>query len=584
MGRSTGQNVDSREIDDVAALAALQQALQVIATAAPVSTKFDILLAELHAAIGYDTATIMRLHGEEMRVLACYGTTPTDLFVGQRLCGAKDLLYRSIFGRSLPLVVDDAHDGGDDAQKVRQLFPAARSWLGMPLRFHDKTVGVFHLDSQYHDHFTPTRMHLILGFAHIFACALGGAGLRESMQQMTARELRRQEVARAFREMLAVLNSTHTLDDMLHYVAEQACAILQAGAAAVYRLYPDEDMLRIQAAHGLKASYLDGMYVPLGQGALGKAVVTRAPVEIADNWARVHHSPVIRDDEDPDGSAADAQHQPDQMAILLELAQSFHAILAIPLLLRNEVYGGLVLYYPLARHFTDEEKQLALAFADQAALVIENARLFAEVQDRAALAERQRLARDLHDAVTQSLFSASIIADVLPRLWAGNPEVGSHYLDDLRLLTRGALAEMRSLLNELRPGALTETDFKDLLRQLTEAFAGRKRVPVDLAVEGSVRLPPDVQIAFYRIAQEALNNIAKHAEATTVTVRFTCASDGVTLLVRDDGKGFDQERVAADHFGVRIMHERAQAVGASFEICSAPGQGTRVVTHWNEAR
>ena len=134
-----------------------------------------------------------------------------------------------------------------------------------------------------------------------------------------------------------------------------------------------------------------------------------------------------------------------------------------------------------------------------------------QLKEKTAEEERIRLARDLHDAVSQTLFSTSLIAEVLPRLWERNKEEGLKKLEEVRQLTRGALAEMRTLLFELRPAALADAELSDLLRQLAESVIGRARVPVTLEVEGTCAIPPDVKIAFYRIAQEALNNIAKHS-------------------------------------------------------------------------
>ncbi len=149
---------------------------------------------------------------------------------------------------------------------------------------------------------------------------------------------------------------------------------------------------------------------------------------------------------------------------------------------------------------------------------MENARLYEQAQALAALEERQRLARDLHDAVSQTLFSASLIAEVLPRLWERNPAEGQRSLAELHQLTRGALAEMRTLLLELRPAALLEVGLADLLRQLAEAVTGRSRVPIDLSLDKPYPLPPDVQVNLYRIAQEALSNVAKHSGASRATV------------------------------------------------------------------
>jgi signal transduction histidine kinase len=217
--------------------------------------------------------------------------------------------------------------------------------------------------------------------------------------------------------------------------------------------------------------------------------------------------------------------------------------------------------------------------------IAERERVEGELTEKAAEAavaeERNRLARDLHDAVTQTLFSTSLIAEVLPRLWSRNPEEGERRLNELRELSRGALAEMRTLLLELRPAGIAEAPIADLLQHLVESTRGRSRLPVHLEIEGEGVLPPQVKVTFYRIAQEALNNVSKHANADQVLVNLAFNEDIVALRVEDDGLGFDVDDVTADHFGLGIMRERAQSIGAEFRVLSEPGEGTKVVLTWH---
>ncbi|MDI3339665.1 MAG: histidine kinase [Sphaerobacter sp.] len=253
----------------------------------------------------------------------------------------------------------------------------------------------------------------------------------------------------------------------------------------------------------------------------------------------------------------------------------------VPLQFRGRTLGLLVITYGEPNHFTDHHVRLLAAVAAQATVAIENARLVAAAREAAVLDERQRIARDLHDAVTQTLFSASLVGDVLPVLWARNPQRGAEALEDLRVLTRGALAEMRTLLFELRPTALSETPLAELLRHLADAVTGRSRLPVTVTAQDVPPLPTDVQIAFYRIAQEALNNVVKYAQAGQVDVRLRRTPDGtVSLRVHDDGRGFNPDDIPAGHFGMQTMRERATGIGAALTITSAPGRGTDVLVVW----
>ncbi len=202
---------------------------------------------------------------------------------------------------------------------------------------------------------------------------------------------------------------------------------------------------------------------------------------------------------------------------------------------------------------------------------------------QAAADERNRLARDLHDAVSQTLFSASIIADVLPRLWDRNQPEARKRLEEIRQLTRGALAEMRTLLLELRPAALVEAEIGHLLNQLAESINGRARIPVSVAIEGECKAPTDVKVALYRIAQESLNNVAKHSKAKAAAVRLACTPEEITLEISDDGQGFDLSAIHTESLGVGIIHERAREIGASLNIESSAGNGTKVSVVWKNS-
>ena len=208
--------------------------------------------------------------------------------------------------------------------------------------------------------------------------------------------------------------------------------------------------------------------------------------------------------------------------------------------------------------------------------------LAAKAVEDAITAERTRLARDLHDAVTQTLFSASLIAEVLPDLWEMDEAEARKSNEELRQLTRGALAEMRTLLLELRPAALTQARFPDLIKQLSEAVIGRARLPVRIEKTGEYEMPPEVKVAYYRIAQESLNNIVKYARATQVEIRLNLECCNVHMEIKDDGIGFDPSSIRPTSLGMHIMRERADAIRAHLKISSTPGEGTLVCLDWNE--
>lgn len=377
----------------------------------------------------------------------------------------------------------------------------------------------------------------------------------------------RRQIAEGLGDVLAVLNSDQSLDQVLNYIARQAGELLGTRAAGIYSLEKETGRLSIRATRGLVAAYVAGAKVPIGHGALEQAMDSRRPVAVPDVAASLarEEALVVRDGE------IRAAHA---------WTKIYRALLAVPIVIEGQVYGGMLLYYGEPRAFPQDEIELAVAFADQVALAIGNAQLKEQAKLSARFAERDRLARELHDAVTQTLFSAGLIAEAIPRVWEHSPEDGRRGLEELRCLVRGAAAEMRTLLVELRPAALVEKPLSELLRHLSEATAGRIRIPIDFRAEGSDRLPSDVQVALYRIVQETLNNVAKHAGASHVWVDLRSQPQQAYLFIRDDGCGFDPHQVLPDRLGLGIMRERAKSINAWLEINSLPGQGTQVSVAW----
>jgi signal transduction histidine kinase len=267
------------------------------------------------------------------------------------------------------------------------------------------------------------------------------------------------------------------------------------------------------------------------------------------------------------------------------LREGFRSILNTQVRAADELFGSFTVGRRSPHRFSQQEQRLLSALGQRAGLAIRNARLFEQSQQAAALQERQRLARELHDAVTQTLFSTALIAEVIPELWDVDPNEGRQRLAELRRLTRGALAEMRTLLVELRPGALNELPLGDLLRQLAQATAGRSRLDVSARVTGIPRpLPATVHVALYRVAQEALNNVVKHARASEAAFSLEYLDSVVRLSISDAGCGFDADPLAIPpgHFGLGIMRERAASIGATLQVNSRPGDGTVIEVLWHE--
>lgn len=249
-------------------------------------------------------------------------------------------------------------------------------------------------------------------------------------------------------------------------------------------------------------------------------------------------------------------------------------------------------FLEIERRFSADEINLIEKICFDITQVREKAILMDQSEALIAAEERNRLAQDLHDSVTQVLFAASLVAETLPQIWRRDPNLALHSLDDLHRLTRGALAEMRTMLVELRPAAIFKTPLHDLLAQLTEAVIGRTRLTFQLFLEPIPPLPEDVHICFYRIAQESLNNVVKHAQASLVKVNLSATPlasgpnedrlSEVKLVVQDDGRGFKIQEEKTHHLGIAIMRERAADIHADFILESQPGRGTTVILTWHK--
>ena len=221
---------------------------------------------------------------------------------------------------------------------------------------------------------------------------------------------------------------------------------------------------------------------------------------------------------------------------------------------------------------------LGLALERTSSRATENARLIAAAQDQAVLEERQRLARDLHDSVTQSLYGITLYAEAAAHMLAArdNATVADH-LRELKDTAQEALREMRLLIFELRPPVLEQEGLVAALNARLEAVEGRSNLQTKFVVAGERDLSPPMEHALYRIAQESLNNVLKHAHAHHVTVSLRLERSRVILEIADDGAGFDPATAGdGGGMGLRGIAERVAQLGGQVAVLSAPGAGTRV--------
>ncbi|HEV8580789.1 MAG TPA: GAF domain-containing sensor histidine kinase [Thermoanaerobaculia bacterium] len=372
------------------------------------------------------------------------------------------------------------------------------------------------------------------------------------------------------RQVIEEISSELELRPLLTHIVRHACELLEAHDGSIGLYDEQRDVIRTEAVYRMPEGEL-GSEMPPGVGLAGQILLHRRPL-IFDRYGDVPgHT-------------------------LKSLADN--AVVAVPIFWRGELIGFFGLGARPPHRFTSQDAETLSLFGRHAAIAIENARLFERAQRAAALEERQRLARDLHDSVTQMLTSLNMIAQSLATAWRRDPAEGERRTERLAQLARSALAEMRALLKELRlPASVNKVETSDVLIagivQLRSFGLGAalqwlaRDVPSDapdvrLDLGGYEAQAAEIEEVLFRVAQEALANALRHAGARQV--RIAAAVDGAVtrLQVRDDGAGFDPGRLRAPDqgdgrgLGLQTMRERVEALGGNLSIDTEPGRGTLV--------
>jgi len=303
----------------------------------------------------------------------------------------------------------------------------------------------------------------------------------------------------------------------------------------------------------------------------------RFPLEDMEEFrtAMLRREPLIIDDAQGETPLAQGYRQVGEA--YPDTAFSYvRAWLGIPLMVQERLIGVLSIDHRRPNVYTHRHAALALAIANQAAIAIENARLYEQARRLAVLEERQRLARGLHDSVSQALYSIGLGARTARELLDRDPAQAVEPVEYVLSLAEAGLAEMRALIFELRPDSLEKEGLVAALTRQAAALRARHGLEVQAEFCDEPTLPFEVKEALYRIAQEALNNTVKHAQAAKVGIRLDDCEGQITLEVRDDGVGFDPGVEHPGHLGLHSMRERAARLGAALEIQSGPGRGTLV--------
>lgn len=386
-------------------------------------------------------------------------------------------------------------------------------------------------------------------------------------ERVKARQLLEQRVSERTRELTTLLEvaasvaSTVELQPLIGVILEQFHNVVDYTGAAIFLVESDEALRLLDYRGPLTRSELSWHW-PLDVAWHSREVIER-------------REPVIIPDVSADTPLARA-FRAKALDDLGDVPGDIASWMGVPLMLRDRVVGVLAVDHREHDAYSPRHAEIALAFASQAAVAIENAQLFEATQQKAALEERQRLARELHDSVSQALFGIGLGARTARSVIESDPERAIPPLDYVLSLAEAGLAEMRALIFELRPEALKEEGIVAALQKQVAALRARYGIEVEATLDavGEIRL--ETEEALYRIAQEALHNTVKHARATWVNLTLTRDAGGIHVLIVDNGRGFDTSGNFPGHLGLHTMRERAERLGGTYTLTSAPGKGTRI--------
>jgi PAS domain S-box-containing protein len=393
------------------------------------------------------------------------------------------------------------------------------------------------------------------------------AVLRDITEEVEAYQFLEQRVEERTQELAALLDvsaniaSTLELQPLLELILEQLQQVVNYDGASVLIL--DGDELYNVAHRG-----------PIPQEALARMHLSRA--QAGELWEAMQgREPLIIGDVRSNTWLAQAFRQ--AMGDHLEREMSYVCTwLGVPLMVQERLTGWLSLHHSEPNAYAHHHAALAQTIGNQAAIAIENARLYGQARRLAVLEERQRLARELHDSVSQVLYGIGLGARTARAMLDRNPSQAAEPMEYVLSLADAGLAEMRALIFELRPDSLEREGLVAALTRQAAAMRARHRVEVRTELCPEPALPFEAKEALYRITQEALNNVAKHARASRVEIRLKDEDGAIVLEVHDDGVGFDPLAEYPGHMGLRSMRERAVNLGGTLGIESVPGHGTRI--------
>ncbi|MDQ3930438.1 MAG: GAF domain-containing protein, partial [Chloroflexota bacterium] len=433
----------------------------------------------------------------------------------------------------------------------------AHSVLAAPMVSRGHTIGVVTAVNKRQGDFTQDDLRLMSVLANQAAVAVERARLYSRTQQQLM-------TLTTINELSLSVTLSRSLEETLVNGMEHIGKLMGASSALVFLYDQKTNTLNYTAHYNMSPEHLrlvveSQRQVPVGlrpdhKVAFQEAFVTQKPCFIEDTHEPNYHSTWW----------AVASKELGDEELAQKVADQVGALIALPLSVRDRHLGTMTVYFAEPRRFAQQELQLFSSFAKILALAVYNTQLLAQSNKLATVEERARLARELHDSVTQSLFSLNLTLRAARRVLTSDGEQALSLMDNVQELAQGSLAEMRALIFELRPQALQNEGLASALQKHADAVKARNGLVVHLDLSGDRRLPIEHEEALYQIAREALHNVVKHAQATEAWVCLDTSTDHVTLSIRDNGRGFKTSKLVVDggsHIGTSTMRERAQAIG-----------------------
>ncbi|GAC1319120.1 MAG: hypothetical protein NVS2B16_24420 [Chloroflexota bacterium] len=394
------------------------------------------------------------------------------------------------------------------------------------------------------------------------------AAVRDVTERVRIHDMLEQRVEERTRELSTLLDVSHhvastlQLQPLLDLIIDQLKSVVD---------YTGAGISLEQGPHAMKViAYRGPGPQSIALGAQYEGAVSRPLWELMRRGV-----PMVIDD--VRGDTPFARMYRDTVGDLLEAAFNYiRSWMAIPLRVKDRDIGVLFLEHDEPNAYTAHHADLALALAQQAAIAIDNARLHERAREAAVLEERQRLSRELHDSVTQALYGIGVGAQTTRLMLEKDPGRAAESNDYVISLARAGMAEMRALIFELRPESLEMEGLAAALRKQASALQARHEIPVTVSLCAEPQTPLIMKEALYRIAQEALHNVVKHARATQVFIALVCRDGEIGLEIEDNGAGFDTDEPFPGHLGLQSMRERATSLGGTLETNSRPGEGTKI--------